>query len=282
MSTEDKSSLDLSSVADLVEHVHTLALAISQSPLSNKTTAHLAILDFLEVTATLIAHPDLLGTVRLTLPRRSLIYILHFSPSLAVVSRVCDVVATYKRGLATIMSRSEGISVEDNVLLRLFNGLLMDICNCLWRVRAFSSSDTNAQGCHVFPTVTQALEAYAVMVDPDTKLASMFDLSHSPVLCLRSLECIRELEDLELAETGAGHDPLRQRHGGPVTQTSLAALRNGGGLHLTWQEYRVAVLRHLEEKGFVGIQQLMYSAMKILLQKSQSQSQDRTRSQTRS
>jgi centromere protein I len=250
-------------VADLIEHVHTLVLTIALSTFENRTAADLAILDFLEVTADLTTHPDILRSLRLTMPRRSLVYILHFSPSLPVVSRLCDVVATYKRSLGTIMTRSAEVSVEDSVVIRLFNGLLMDLCNCLWRVRAFSSSDTNAQGCHVFPTVTDALGAYAAMVDPDTPLVSMFDLSHSPVLCLQSLECIRELEDLELAETDA--DRLKERHGGPVTNKSLIALRSRGGLNLTWQEYRLAVLRHLEDKGFVGVPRLMFNTMKLLM-----------------
>lgn len=275
LAAENKSSLNLSAVADLIEHVHTLALTISQSSPPNRTAAHLAILDFLQATATIAAHPNILQSLRLTIPRPSLVYILHFSPSLAVLCRLCNVVATYKRGLGTIMARSSELSAEDSARIKHFNGFLMDICNCLWRVRAFSSTDTNAQGCHVAPTVVDALAAYAAMVDPDTPLASMFDLSHSPVLCLRSLECVRELEDLELAETDG--DPLRERHGGPATQKSLAALRNRGGLNLTWQDYRLAVLHHLEGRGFMGIPQLMYNTMKILMQ-SQSQSQSRSES----
>lgn len=277
LSTEDRSSLDLSAVADLIEHVHTLALAISQSSPTNTTAAHLAILDFIQVTATITAHPNMLQSPRLTIPRPSLVYLLHFSPSLAVVCSLCDVVATYKRGLGTIMARSSELSAGDSARIKLFNGFLMDMCNCLWRVRAFSSTDTNAQGCHVAPAVVDALAAYAAVVDPDTPLASMFGLSHSPVLCLQSLECVRELEDLELAETDG--DPLRERHGGPVTQKSLAALRNRGGLNLTWQDYRLAVLHHLEERGFVGIPQLMYNTMKMLMQ---SRSQSRAQSQSRS
>lgn len=262
-STEDNPSPNVSSIADLIEHVHSLALTISQSSPTNKTAAHLAILDFYEVTATITAHPNILQSLRLTIPHPILVYILHFSPSLVVLSRLCDVVATYKRGFGTIMSQSSELSPRDSDLIKFFNGFLMDICNCLWRVRAFSSSDKNAQGCHVAAPVVEALEAYAAMVDPDTPLASMFDLSHSPVLCLRSLECVRELEDIELEETDGD---LRQRHGGPVTQKSLAALRDRGGLNLTWQEYRLAVLRHLEERWFVGIPHLMYNTMKVLMQ----------------
>lgn len=77
------------------------------------------------------------------------------------------------------------------------------------------------------------------------------------------------MEDTEAVEVDSD---LRARHGGPVTQKSLAALKNRGGLNITWQEYRLAVLRHLEEEGFVGVGQLMYNTMKILMQ-SQTQSQ---------
>ncbi|OIW29534.1 Mis6-domain-containing protein [Coniochaeta ligniaria NRRL 30616] len=261
-STEDNLSPNVSSIADLIEHVHNLALTISQSSPSNTTAAHLAILDFYEVTATITAHPNILQSLRQAIPHPSLVYILHFSPSLAVFCRLCDVLATYKRGLGTIVSQTPELSELDKARLKVFNGFLMDICNCIWRVRAFSSSDKNAQGCHVAAPVVGALEAYAKMIDPDTPLESMFDVSHSPVLCAQSLECIRELEDIELAEKDGD---LRERHGGPVTQKSLAALRNRGGLNLEWQEYRLAVINHLEERGFVGIPRLMYVTMKILM-----------------
>jgi centromere protein I len=272
-STDDISSLNVSPIADLIEHVHLLALTISQSSPTNTTAAHLSILDFYEATASITSHLDMLQSLRLTIPNPTLVYILHFSPSIAVLSRLCDVVATYKRGLGTVMMHpsERQLSAQESERVKFFNGFLMDICNCVWRLRAFSASDTNAQGCHVAGPVVEALEAYAAMVDPDAPLACMFGLSHAPALCLRSLECVRDLEDVKLAE---GEGDLRQRHGGPVTQKSLVALRNRGGLDLTWQEYRLAVLRHLEEKGFVGIPRLMYNTMKILMQRqSQSQSQ---------
>lgn len=262
LSTEGTPSLNVSSIADLQDHVDNLALTISQTSTSNTTAAHHAIIDFYEVTATITAHPNILKSLRLTIPPPSLVYILHFSPSLAVVSRLYDVVATYKRALQTITHYLSELSPLSHAGLKIFNGFLMDICNCLWRLRAFSATDTNAQACRVAAPVVDALEAYAAVVDPDTPLTIMFDVSHSPVLCLQSLECVRELEDIELAETDGD---LRERHGGPVTPKSLVALRNRGGLNLAWKEYRLAVLSHLEERGFVGVPNLMYVAMKILL-----------------
>ncbi|KAB5563217.1 Mis6-domain-containing protein [Coniochaeta sp. 2T2.1] len=261
-SSTDQSSLNLDAIADLIQHIHTLALVISQSSPSNTTAAHLAIIDFYELTATVTAHPNLLQSgLPLTIPNPTLVYVLHFSPSLLVVSRLAGVVAIYKKGLGKF--RASDLSATDTQRIRFFNGFLMDVCNCLWRVRAFSTTDKNAQGCNIAPDVIEALEAYAGRIDPDTELGAMFDLSHSPVLCLRSLECVRDLEDAELAE---GDSDLRDRHGGPVTQKSLAALRLRGGLELTWQDYRVKVLEHLEARGFVGIPALMKVTMKILMQ----------------
>lgn len=261
--SEDINPGSVSSLSGLIDLVHSLALTLLQT--SPRIPTQLAILKFCETTASLVALPDIFKELRLTIiPHPSLVYMLHFSSSLATVSRLCDVVATYKRGLETVMNHAQDkqLTPMESERVKTFNGFLMDICNCIWRLRAFTTSDLNAQGCHVDATVVKALEEYATMVDPDTPLATMFGLSYSPVVSLQSLEYIRDLEDGELEE---GDSDIRERHGGPVTQKSLGALRNRGGLNLTWQEYRLGVLSHLEEKGFVGIPKLMYNTMKLLM-----------------
>jgi centromere protein I len=254
----------VTSVYDLIEHVHKLALALVQT--SPTVSTHHAILDFYECTASVIAHPDILPHLRIAIPPRNLVYILQFGHCLAAFSRLCDIVATYKRSLETFVANSTSIrplSHPEGVQVKMFNGFLMDICNSIWRGRAFNRSDVNALGCNIPPVVVTALQAYLAAIETDAPLDSAFDFSHSPVICLQALSFVRDLEDTELADVDGD---LRVRHGGPVTPMSLTTWQNRGGLVLTWQEYRQGLLRHLEGQHFGGIAKLMFNTMKVLMQ----------------
>lgn len=43
------------------------------------------------------------------------------------------------------------------------------------------------------------------------------------------------------------------RHAGPITMKSLAQLGREGGVKMGWKEYRVLVLRWLEDVGVKGV-----------------------------
>ena len=104
------------------------------------------------------------------------------------------------------------------------------------------------------------MDGYLRKIDSSLSLGSIFDLSHSPVLGLQAISCLREMEEAEML-----NEDLHARHAGPVTQNSLVQLGHRGGLQLTWQAYRSGVLRHLESKGLPGVPELMYKTMKNLM-----------------
>lgn len=259
MPTETESSIN-----GLVVHVNRLSLTLLQT--SPTTSTHLTILDFYEQLASLMSSPGSLKHLKitLTLPPGTLVYTLLFSPSVAVVSRLCAVLATYRRTLEAIMDRDgRPLTAYERDHLIVFNGFVMDICNCLWRSRAFVTTDPEAQGCGVSEPVVHALADYVAAVNGgDLSLAAAFSLSHSPALCLQSITYVRLLED-EAVDRMDG--ALQRRHPGPVTQESLAVLSRDGGLSLTWQEYRSGVLKYLEEHDAGGIPDLMYNTMKNLM-----------------
>ena len=251
-------SLPVAAVPDLINHVNKLALTLTQT--SPTVSTYLGILDFYEAAAALYSKPKLLQHITITIPPPLLVYLLYFSPSLAVVSRLCGILATYKRAWEAVMSPAVArqLTRGEREQINLFNGFLMDLCNCLWRGRAFSTTDLNAQGCRIPQPTQAALEAYVRAADEGLSLGAAFGLSHSPLLCLQSISHVREREDDEM-------EVIRARHGGPVTQASLGQLANRGGLKLSWQEYRAGVLAHLESQGFPGIPELMYNTMKNLM-----------------
>jgi len=255
---ESIDTLPWATIPHLIDYVNQLALTLTQTSPTVKT--YLAILDFYEAAANLYSRTKLLQYIEITIPPPLLVYLVYFSPSLAAVSRLCGILASYKRAWQTVMSSAVArhLTRRERDQINVFNGFLMDLCNCMWRGRAFSKMDLNAQGCRIPQSVQTTLESHMRSVDPDLSLATAFGLSHSPLLCLQSLSYIRQLEEDEMED-------LRARHAGPVTQASLGRLANRGGLALSWQEYRSGVLEYLEAKGFPGISDLMYNTMKNLM-----------------
>jgi centromere protein I len=224
-----------------------LALTLTQT--APTTSCFLEILDFYECATAIMSDSSFLKTMEVAIPPPLLVYSLFFSQSLAVVSRLCGIQA------ARPMTAGEKRATDK------FNSFLMDICNCLVRSHAFSTSDLNARGCLVPETLVQALRIYAARVDSDFSLESMLNLSYSPVLSLQSISYFRQEEDGDLEDPAA---QIEERHAGPVTQNSLMQLGKRGGLQMNWQEYRSGVLEYLEEQGVPGIPSLMFSTMKSM------------------
>ncbi|CVK89569.1 related to Mis6 domain protein [Fusarium mangiferae] len=253
-------------ITALVRHVNPLALTVCQTCPS--VSSRSAILDFYEQNARLVSHQVLKHYICIELPPSSLIYILFFSSSAAIVSRICAILAFYKKGFEMAMltkpgreksSRIDSTSYN-RIFVSLFNGYLMDMCNCFWRGRAFTNSDPNALGCMIPRSLVPVLSSYVTSVDEAHTLASLFSLSHSPLLSLQSKRCIRGLEDAEVDSDSS----LRTRHEGPPTQSSLGQLASSGGLRISWQDYRIKVLEALTASELGGITDLLKNTMTVL------------------
>lgn len=255
-------------IASLIHHTNTLALTVLQT--SPSLTTDSSILDFYEQTTRIITDTKLKRYIRIELPPSPLIYTFLFNNSLATVSRICYILACYKKGIETaVATRPRAQTTEaaridshtyDRLYVNLFNGYIMDACNLFWRNRAFNDTDTNAQACTLSPVTVSTLATYAISVDRALALNSYFSLSHSPVLCYQSIERVRDLEDDAMQ-----HDAeIRVRHGGPVSQSSLTRLANAGGMRLSWQDYRIEVLKNLADSGFPGVAELLKNAMTVL------------------
>ncbi|WDK12524.1 hypothetical protein CGRA01v4_03804 [Colletotrichum graminicola] len=249
----------VSAYHDVMEHASIVALSLVQA--SPSVAVHGSVLDLYEQAAASISDPTLQPLLRIANPPAQLIYLLFFSHSLANVSRLCAVLATYKKGFETAMSRRQP-TIYAPSYVNHFNGFLMDICNCLWRGKAFNDGDKNALGCLNARPVTLRLQRYVEDLGMDLALSTLFGFSYSPLLSFQAIECIRELEDREQA---ANEDAISARHAGPVTANSLARLAEARGLRITWSEYRIIVLRALESKGLGGIPALMKNTMKVLM-----------------
>ncbi|KAK2777730.1 mis6 domain-containing protein [Colletotrichum kahawae] len=249
----------VSAFYDVMEHAGIIALNLVQATPS--VAVHGTVLDLYEQAAASISDPTLQPLLRIANPPAQLIYLLFFSHSLSNVSRLCAVLAVYKKGFETAMSRRQPTTYQPSYVNH-FNGFLMDVCNCLWRGKAFNDADKNALGCLSARPVTLRLQRYVEDLGMDLALPTLFGFSYSPVLGLQAIDCIREREDRALAQD---EDAIATRHGGPVTANSLARLAEARGIRVTWSEYRIQVLHALEGKGLGGIPALMRNTMKVLM-----------------
>jgi centromere protein I len=244
----------------LIRRADLLSLSLLASS-AHSVPATSCILSFWETVADSFLNTNLFLLFRIVVPSDYLVYQICFSGSLMCLSRMCGILAKYKRAFEQAMNavsgKSEGSYPRDYV--NHFNGFLMDICNFLWRNRAFNKDDLNALGCHMPNTLLPDLRAAAE--ERDQTLPTLYSLSHSTVFAALSIQAFRRLEDQAVE---AGQD-ISLRHAGPVTQRSLTLLGNEGGLKITWANYRLAVLQHLEDLGVGGVSDLMYNTMKHLM-----------------
>jgi len=243
----------------LIDYTNRLALTILQTSLTISVCSR--VLCFYEATASLISQPALRSVTRIVTPPSELIYTLYFTHSLSTLSRLCAILALYKRAFEVAMSpkhHENELQVYPKEYVNHFNGFLMDICNCIWRGRAFNTSDANALACLLPAPIFTSLNKYISSLDTAISLPTLFSLSFSPLFCLLAISFVRELEDNEEEE-------IEIRHAGPVTQASLKQLEKDGGLKLSWADYRLGVLRYVENKGVMGVGELMYNTMKHLM-----------------
>lgn len=250
------------SLNSLVETLHVLASTIMQQ--DTTVAGHAIVLDFYESLVHFYAHPALPSGVRISLLPEATVYTILFSQSLSSFSRLCYVLAQYKRAFelaaappAERPSRAKVIYPRD-VTLR-FNGYIKDACNCLWRSQAFSATDSNSRGCMLPRSTYDALESFASSHEEPVSLSTLFGLSYSPLTCAIAIAHVRHLEDQD--------EPfeVETRHAGPVTKISLAKLGEQGGVQLSWDAYRLGVLAFLENRGVTGISELLYNSIKALM-----------------
>ncbi|KAF9402909.1 hypothetical protein BGX21_008102 [Mortierella sp. AD011] len=140
----------------------------------------------------------------------------------------------------------------------LFNSFVMDVCNLLWRNRAFNKTDKNAQGFLVDShTIAQTKQ---ICVDGGLSINNMFSVTHSSVMSGYSARFLKSLEDQQ-------NIPADKRLIAPASVPALKDMVARGGLNITFEDYRVQYLDYLEQKGFDGVTQFLFDCMTNLLQR---------------
>lgn len=209
-------------------------------------------------------------------------------PSVTALSRLSSILATQKTSLETLPPAA--LPAVTNL-----NGFLMDMCNLLFRSRAFNRTDANALGCLLPASTARHLESYLVALSPTYHLSELFSISYNPSLAALSTSAFRELEEAAIAGSRTKRRRRRRRRSssdddqqqrdevehdeseesdsiirhppGPVSQRTLAMLAENGMTLMRWKEYRLGMTEWLAERGVEGPAELIGCTMKGLKRK---------------
>ncbi|KKA25385.1 Mis6 domain protein [Rasamsonia emersonii CBS 393.64] len=268
----------------LITHAELLCLSVLEVPFTTydrdtkpPKPISTSILQLYTGLANLYSHAADNGNIRLTIPLAPTVYHLAFTSSLAQISLLCAVLATYKSSFEeslasqTLQSPKPGGALYPTQMVGQFNGYIMDLCNLVWRNRGLNSEDPNALGCLLPAPTIAALTEYINDSNETMRrrkrpegpafhytLPTMFSLSHHVALADHSAACFADFEDQQVTK----EDQARLRR--PVTQKALTALEKEGGVKVSWQEYRLKMLDWFDDRGSLGIGKLMRSTMKAL------------------
>jgi centromere protein I len=237
---------------DLLSHVSILALS-ALATLESSTSAVLGYYEHVTFAAsTAITNGTPLELSVILLPAQGF-YTISMTPSLSSLSRLCGLLVNYKL-MYEAKRRVLGLSDTSTSVLNCY---IMDMCNLLWRSRAFIKNENHSLGCLCANEVSTSLRIYLPRLDRDYSLASILGLSWNPLLAAASKAAFYKLE-----QSAAKQEAPTVWHAGPVSPRSLVACYNEGGVDVAWRDYRVAVLDSLESRGLQGVRALIYATMK--------------------
>lgn len=202
------------------------------------------------------------GLADFIIPPPELIYSSFFSNDAATVSRLCEVMNLYKaafENMDTPQTSHPRSKRRPQEVVDLFNSYVMDICNCLWRNRAFNRMDNNAQGFRIADSDVQLLREVAET--RGESLSILFSFTHYGIFARLSANRIRQLEDSQ--------PTITERQAGPVTIASLKRLEKEGGIQLSFADFRTGLLQWLMSRGYTGVCNLLFSSMASLLRRTE-------------
>ncbi|KAF9357304.1 hypothetical protein BGX26_003954 [Mortierella sp. AD094] len=284
-----------------VDNISSVALEIER----NHIAVQHGVLSFFDLASSLT------GTYKLPLavviPDSFIVYRCFLSDSGMSISRLCGILYQYKQAfeafereqqlqydlLVQSQMSSQEMTSDGQILpvpapvdvpgysreyVILFNSFVMDVCNLLWRNRAFNKTDKNAQGFLVDPMVSLTphillrhtiAHTKQVCVDSGLSMSNMFSVTHSSAMSGYSARFLKSLEDQQ-------NIPADKRLIAPASVAALKDMAARGGLNMTFDDYRVQYLDYLEQKGFDGVSQFLFDCMTNLLQR-RLQNQERQR-----
>ena len=243
---------------DFVSHFATFSTSLLLSlPSGIGTEVVSAIFSFWELLST-SSKPHV---IPILLPPMHLVYYSMQSSSADVVSRICGIIGSYKQAFDAHprpVKHYYPSEVTDGL-----NWCLRDVYNFFWVARGLAVAEQKSVGMYCHPTLRSSLDAYSSGLDRGYAIGHVFNLSYNAWLASMSSAAWYALEEQEIDRQGLSRANIKA-HTGPVTQQSLASLKNSEGISVDWdgaRGYKVFVLNWLAERGLGGLRELMFATV---------------------
>jgi hypothetical protein len=167
--------------------------------------------------------------------------LLSTAPS--TLSRMCGIIASY---------RPLCVSSESSPSIEVYNSMVMDTCNLLWRDMAFS--EDSYYGLH--PSYIEQLNRFCS--SNGHVLAGLFSLTGSMYLVQSALH----FRDLEVKQMTMTATLLKGR----VTEEMLEQQSFSGGISIEYDQFRVELLNKLKALGHEGLHSFLFTSLRSLMQ----------------
>jgi centromere protein I len=241
---------------DLAGHVSSLSTSLLLSlPSDSGQVVTSSILSFYE----LLSASSKPHVIPIILPPMHLVYHMAQSTS-TVLSRISGIIGNYKVAFDEHPKPVKDYYSAD--VTETLNWCLRDIYNLLWVSRGLIITERKAAGLYCKSSLRSALNDYLTTTDREYAIGNAFGLSNNAWLASMSATAWHTLEEQEIQKEGYDRSSIRW-HKGPVTQRSLAVLRNRG-VSVDWDGphgYKAYVLNWLAERGLDGIGNLMFATV---------------------
>lgn len=180
------------------------------------------------------------------------------------MSRICGIVGDYKQAFdehPRPVKHYYPSEVTDGL-----NHCLRDIYNLFWVARGLLVAEQKSVGLYCDPALRSSLNTYLSGLDREYAISHIFGLSNNAWLASMSAAAWLAIEEREIDLEGYDRGSIRW-HKGPVSQQSLAVLKNGG-VSVDWDGvdgFKVFVLDWLAERGLGGLRDFMFATVTDLI-----------------
>ncbi|VEU19885.1 DEKNAAC100155 [Brettanomyces naardenensis] len=196
----------------------------------------------------------------------TLAYSMYFTSNPILIDYLCRHVTYCKKyfgeyGSDYISDRSQGIEVENDIngelslaLLRnikeIHNSYVMDLCNIVWRDKAFEKTDKSKGKGFLLPDQFTG-QLLKVGSDANGFIKRGYNIFYAPAFASIITGIIRTTEDQHLS---------KRRLVGPLNEEEYSKLLPTE----SYDQFRTVILDRLHDIGFAGLGNLLFSSLKSL------------------
>lgn len=269
------------SIRAFIKHVDSISGVALEVERDHIAVQH-GVLSFFDFTSNLTKTN---APISVIIPGASIVYRCFLSDSAMAVIRICGIVYQFKQAYqafeeeqqlqyellvqsqiaasqdngetSTKLSEDEVVPGYTRELVAQFNSYVMDMCNFLYRNRAFNKVDKNARSFQLDQETLAHIKQ--VCADNNLSVPTMLSFTHSVAFSGFSARFVKSLEEQQ-------NIPVEKRLDAPASIKALKEMSSKGGLNMKFDEYRLRYLDHLEEKkGFEGMVDFLTDTINNLL-----------------